>query len=327
MLDVAIIGAGLAGLTCASELQNKGLTVELFDKSRGVGGRLATRRLHNTRADHGLASWSVQGVHTAALTTKLQQAQLLKSWTITHIDSEHSLDCNSSHLTDKVYVSTQGITVIAKYLSQNLSVHRCHRLIAIQAEQDYWQLHFEQGKTVKTNALILAIPFPQALPLLQAFIPEKCLPVLTQLDYSPALSLMLGYESLSDLNLSWQELQLTQHPVLHRVIYDGCKRSPPTPSLVIQTNASFASQYLDSTNLDQAVQIVLKQIRSSFNLPEAQWWQVHRWRYAQPKTVLGQPCLNLGRQRPLIACGDWCLGKGIEGAIASGFAAARELSH
>ena len=41
---VAVIGAGLAGAACARGLQAAGVQVTVFDKSRGVGGRLATRR-------------------------------------------------------------------------------------------------------------------------------------------------------------------------------------------------------------------------------------------------------------------------------------------
>ena len=59
-MDVTIIGAGLAGITCARALQTAGHRVVLLDKSRGVGGRIATRRLHGTHADHGFRVWAPQ---------------------------------------------------------------------------------------------------------------------------------------------------------------------------------------------------------------------------------------------------------------------------
>ncbi len=45
MFEIAVIGAGVAGLTCAQKLQQTGRRVVVFDKSQGLGGRLATRRL------------------------------------------------------------------------------------------------------------------------------------------------------------------------------------------------------------------------------------------------------------------------------------------
>ena len=56
MQRIAIIGAGLCGLRCAEVLQTGGIEVQLFDKSRGVGGRLATRRHQHWRFDHGCPS-------------------------------------------------------------------------------------------------------------------------------------------------------------------------------------------------------------------------------------------------------------------------------
>lgn len=48
--DVAVIGAGMAGLICAQQLQRAGYSVVMLEKSRGVGGRMATRRVSDTRA-------------------------------------------------------------------------------------------------------------------------------------------------------------------------------------------------------------------------------------------------------------------------------------
>ena len=50
---VAVIGAGLAGLICAERLIRQGWPVTVFDKGRGPGGRMATRRADDLRFDHG----------------------------------------------------------------------------------------------------------------------------------------------------------------------------------------------------------------------------------------------------------------------------------
>ncbi|HEY9882642.1 MAG TPA: FAD-dependent oxidoreductase, partial [Thermosynechococcaceae cyanobacterium] len=59
--DIAVIGAGMAGLTCAQQLQQTGDRVVILEKSRGVGGRIATRRLHETLADHGTCYLTPKG--------------------------------------------------------------------------------------------------------------------------------------------------------------------------------------------------------------------------------------------------------------------------
>ena len=50
---MAIIGAGMAGLACANRLARAGLTPIIFDKGRGIGGRMATKRIEQMRFDHG----------------------------------------------------------------------------------------------------------------------------------------------------------------------------------------------------------------------------------------------------------------------------------
>ena len=50
---VAIIGAGLAGLSAALTLQDSGCEVEVFESSDRVGGRVATDLIDGYRLDRG----------------------------------------------------------------------------------------------------------------------------------------------------------------------------------------------------------------------------------------------------------------------------------
>lgn len=101
-INVGIIGAGLAGLTCARQLCDRGYTVKLFDKSRGIGGRLATRRVNRANqemaVDHGLPFLTVQGEKTAALIDNLLRENIVTSWF------------------DSSYVAPSGINSVAKLL-------------------------------------------------------------------------------------------------------------------------------------------------------------------------------------------------------------------
>ena len=53
VIDTLIIGSGLAGLSAANRLTAQGLSVTVIDKGRGVGGRLAARRIGDAVFDHG----------------------------------------------------------------------------------------------------------------------------------------------------------------------------------------------------------------------------------------------------------------------------------
>jgi predicted NAD/FAD-dependent oxidoreductase len=221
-------------------------------------------------------------------------------------------------------MAPDGMTAIAKFLASEMTIHRAHHLIKIKAESDHWQLLFQDESLVSARAVILAMPYPQVQPFIEDFSPLG--KQLNHIDYEPSLSLMLGCASLS-LDFPWQELRLDSHPIFRKIILDGQKRSPQSPTLVVQTHENFAQNYLDVPSLDDATALIIEAIQSVFDLSPPQWSQIHRWRYALPKNILDQPYLKIETSLPLIACGDWCMGNGIEGAIASGIAAAESLGN
>ena len=78
MPSVAIIGAGMSGLAAARVLSDAGYAVTIFEKSRGVGGRAATRRRAGFIYDHG-AQYIRQGNpdSVSLITTRFRAPDLL----------------------------------------------------------------------------------------------------------------------------------------------------------------------------------------------------------------------------------------------------------
>ena len=52
MGKVAIIGGGISGIMLSYRLKQKGFGSTIFEKSRGVGGRMATKRWKEKSYDH-----------------------------------------------------------------------------------------------------------------------------------------------------------------------------------------------------------------------------------------------------------------------------------
>jgi len=82
--QIAIIGAGLSGISAAQTLTARGAAVTIFEKSRGYGGRCATKRWEGHIIDHGaqfftLRSQPFQATAQAACgdALKLLQAPVL----------------------------------------------------------------------------------------------------------------------------------------------------------------------------------------------------------------------------------------------------------
>ena len=67
MKQIAVIGAGIAGLAAAQRLKKPELGITLFEKSRGLGGRMATRRVEDLQFDHGAQYFTAKGPRFSAM--------------------------------------------------------------------------------------------------------------------------------------------------------------------------------------------------------------------------------------------------------------------
>lgn len=341
MIDIAVIGAGIAGLVCAQQLTQAGYSVVVVEKSRGLGGRVATRRLYDTRADHGACYLKPKGELLQSFVKSLSQHNIVEVWT----DTFYQLPANS-HLPVKnsgspCYIAPAGMSAIAKFLAQDLDILLKERVIAIEStSENTWRLITASGsntsgsKELTTKALVVAIPAPQAVmllePLSNSIVHRTFLDRLRSVDFHPCISVMAGYNSNLELLPEWKAVTLTEHDILAWIGFDSSKRpQSQQPVFVLQSSSEFAQMYLDTDNFQSVGKQMLQGASESLMLewlkiPE--WMQVHRWRYAFPRNSLSDDCLSAQTSLPLVCCGDWCGGNLIGGAMHSGLAAAKDIN-
>lgn len=329
MFDVAIIGAGLAGLTVGQQLRQAGYRVVVVEKSRGVGGRVATRRLHDTRADHGLRYLEKKGEFLQGLVKILYDRQILQLWTDTiyqFSDSQISTSC---------YVAPEGMSAVAKFLAKDLEIWLNHRVESISLNnQDFWQLNFaasndELPKSLMAKAVVMAIPAPQALMLLEPVVSEEVSDRLRAIEFDPCITVMAGYSSSCQCDRPEKAILFPENDVLAWIGLDSSKRLNSTyPVFVIQSSAKFAQLYLNSEDLQPAAKELLASAAKYFIpwLDSPEWFQIHRWRYAFPSRPLSEMFLDAQTSLPLICCGDWCGGKLVESALQSGLSTAERIN-
>ncbi|MFB2982560.1 NAD(P)/FAD-dependent oxidoreductase [Microseira sp. BLCC-F43] len=321
MFDVAVIGAGIAGLTCAQQLHQAGYNTVVVDKSRGVGGRAATRRVNGIRADHGLRYLEANGERVEELIEVLLSRNILQLW----YESEAKIS---------QYVAPDGMSAIAKFLATNLNVKLNRRVESITLNTDnIWHLTFAATtETLTASSVVVAIPAPQALillePLAETILPATFLDSLRGVEFDPCLTAIASYST--PFNLTWKDISFPPNSDLFWIGLDSSKRiNSPATVLVFHSSADFARANLEAPDLNLIGQHLLSSAAAELTLPwidAPDWFQVHRWRYAFPSSPLSEICLDSQLPQPLIFCGDWCGGNLVESALVSGMAAASGIN-
>ncbi len=337
MFDVAVIGAGMAGLICANQLRLAGYSVVIVEKSRGVGGRVATRRVNDTRADHGARYLERQGDAVQGLIDVLLDRNILQLWTDTVCEFRQGELFSSPN---SCYVAPAGMNAVGKYLAEDLEIWSGRRVQAISAtDSQLWRLslevtddNLERPQELFAKAIVVAIPAPQALMFLTAeigFSPDF-LDKLRSVEYDPCITVMAGYsaeyeQDLSSLSSQWKTVSFPDDSELAWIGFDSSKRlESPQPVFVVHSSASFAESYFEATDLSGVGQHLLDRTSEHLMpwLKEPEWFQVHRWRYAFCRNPLSVSCLPAAGTLPLVCAGDLCGEGQIEAALRSGLAAA-----
>ena len=309
-MTIALIGAGGAGAACVSVLRSRGADFCIFEKSRGVGGRLCTRRVSEVVPnqtlffDHGCPSFEL----TDDLRDKLS-----------HIAGPHTL----KQLNDHAWVSTPSMPQLIKELLGSASVKTQCEIDAVTGSPGEWYLVEKQTSTNLElpnrhgpfQKVILTAPAPQALNLLRNLEHTWAAP-LSHVQYTASWVLMTSLRLEPETKFLPSQIFSSircQNLIPARPSYNGVS------SWVASAHPEWSHSHLEKDPIEIR-NILNKAFFEALDdaRPEVLYSNVHRWRYAQVVQSLNTPFLS-DSSRSLFYASDACYGKGIEGALSSGF--------
>jgi len=316
--DVIVIGAGIAGLLAAGKLQSQGFSVLVLDKGRGVGGRLATRRLGPGRADHGAQVFTVRSDVFQAYVAEWLAQGVVYEWARGWGEAD-------GH---PRYAGRDGMTTIAKHLAQPLSVQTGCHITAVSPIEHTWTVTTTSRQQYQGRALLMTPPVPQSVTLLangQTVLHPDDLTALQQVAYAPCLCGLFWIEG----DVLLPEPGAVQEPsATVSWIADNQRKgiSPEARLVTVHGGPSFSQTHYDDpvaiplTGLQQALAPYLGKtavIREK---------QLKKWRYARPVTLHPARTLLAQGLPPLAFAGDAFHEARVEGAALSGLAAAGKLA-
>ena len=296
---VAVIGAGMAGLTCARELADAGACVTVFDKSRGPSGRLSTRRREGGQWDHGAPYFEAQ------------QADFVQQCGLWQAEGVLAPFGPSG-----AFIGVPRMSALGRHLARDISLVTSCRVEQVERVAGGWKLTDEDGVDRGTFALVVvAVPAPQAVPLLAALPSFQEQARSTEMMPAHALLLALA-EPLHGLPALIRPKDGPFETIVRNTQKPG---RPEAECWVGHTRAEWTHTMLERDPASLADELVAAFADAVGQPVRPDSVQVHRWRYSQSThTAAWDAGYAWDAASGLGVCGDWCAGGGVEAAWTSG---------
>jgi predicted NAD/FAD-dependent oxidoreductase len=309
MTKIAIIGAGMAGLAAAERLRAHGIGCVIFDKSRGFGGRMATRRTGDLQFDHGAQYFTARGADFAAQVARWREAGQVDEWSA------------------EKFVGTPGMTAPVRAMAAHHDCIMEAQVTRLVRGESGWTIHDYRGSIATPHngafaAVILAVPAPQAAPLAESA--GAHLPAIAQARYAPCIALMLAFAP--EAQRPAQDQMRPEDTAIAWIARNSSKPGRPknAQTWVIHARPDWSRVHLEHNAEDLRAPLLARFRAVTGVHAEPTHVSAHRWRFALVEQDAGAACL-FDEKAMVGACGDWCLGPRVESAYDSGCAMADTL--
>lgn len=318
---VAIVGAGIAGLTAAHALQGHA-HITLFDKSRGVGGRMSTRYAGDWEFDHGAQYFTVKSTEVAGFIEPFLDTGTLKNWQPTRFKV---MGGNKQPLPDwshPRYVAHGRMNALPKAMAEGLDIRLGKTVVEIKGAPGNWTIMTadDAENYGPFDWVIVSAPAPQTGQILPSSF--RHMERVEQSVLRPCHALMLGFEDYGAL--PWQAMEVKDSPLAWIARNDSKPGRRGAPAILCHTHADWSEAHLEEEPASLVPDLVAAFAAATGIDTKPDHAGIHRWRYALASKSAGSPALCDADNR-IIACGDWCVGGKVEAAFESGFSAAKSL--
>jgi renalase len=306
-----------------------------LERSRGVGGRCATRRVLGQPIDHGLSFLHGSDAGFVSAIRDVPGASLVEGW-------PHRVEGRGAPCLPKAYghgevrlAYAEGLTAFPKALAQGVDVRFGLEATRLAEIPGGVRIATGEQPPIDAASVVLALPAPSSRRLLESLDPEgresrAVRSLLAQVGAQACLTVLAGYP-LSVPPPPWDVLYPEDSQSIQLVSQDSTKR--PDPGflvLVVQAKPCWSLAHLDGSDDEWTAGILQEAARVVGPWAGAPTWsQGHRWRFARADgaSALSRPLgIRLPRGGRVVITGEsFAPGGGVEAAWLAGNACARRL--
>ena len=321
-VTVAVIGAGVAGLLCARTLAEHGVPVTIFEKSRGVGGRCATRRVDSWQFDHGAQYFTVRDPRLAPLVERWRHQGVISPWQATLAVRDNGQWQPAKGGVER-FVAVPGMSALGAHLAEKLDVRRNTMVERIERAGHQWRLTSGTGDDLGSfDVVLVCVPSPQAQVLLAPVAPRLAQHADAAVMH-PMWATMLALPDRAPV--TWDGAFLNDDDTLSWISRNASKPGRGAgETWVLHATRAWTVRHLEHS-ADSVREMMVAAFQRATGVAARPVHAVaHRWRYALPDPVVAAPALY-DAAVGLGAAGDWCGGARVEGALLSGIALAEHV--
>ena len=319
IIDTVIIGSGLAGLSAASRLNAQGLSVTVIDKGRGVGGRLAARRIGDAVFDHGAQFFTARSEQFKTCVNQWIKSGVAEQWYQSYPGQPNG---------HPRYRGVPTMVSIAKHLAKDQTVIQSTRAEHLSHDGHYWTIKLESQESIVARSVVITSPVPQTLDLLNLgnnSLSVDILERLQKIQYESCIAVMAVLDAPSSLE-DPGALAIDEGPIAW--ISDNHKKgASPLPALTIHASGEFSQVNFNRDRTEVGKELI-ELARPLFGNATVSDFQVHGWLYSKPTTTDDEASFLLSEDLempPLVLAGDAFAGPRFEGAVLSGWSAAEQI--
>jgi renalase len=327
-LHFAVVGAGVAGMSCARELGARGMRVTVFEQGSAVGGRLSSQYAESGVYDVGAQYVTVTHERFAGEVRRWVSADLLRTWEAEMAELIRGqtvrLQASAAH-----FVGVPSMQNIANFLAQGLDIVFEARIGRISRGSSEWFLFDPRDRQLGIagfDGIVLAIPSVDALPLVQEETDLAARLRTVRWDACWSAKLALSRPS----GIEFDGAFINDDPIL---AWAARENSKPMRTVVdgvaerwlLQARSTWSNNFIDMA-ADDAARWMQRAFAARLARPLAQKsCSAFCWRVATPAEPLDEPFL-WDAARAIGLAGDWCGGARVESAFLSGVGLAQAIA-
>lgn len=329
-LKIAVIGAGISGLACATHLKNIGFDVTVLKKSRGPSGQLSTRIADYWQCDHGAQYFTASDADFYQEVQRWKNAGVADIWTPRLQETDGHLFFSKISSTQR-YIGVLSNTAPAKFLARSLSLLTDHTVTHLEKNASGWKVSTqERGElSVVFDIMILSMPSHQAAVLLQMPSPSLAR-IAESIKMRGCWALMCRYKHTLELAfdglfinqkiLSWAARDSTKPGRVNMKNHEHIENKP-VETWILQANSVWSEAHID----DEADEVANAMIQTFIQLggEKPAEYTIHRWRYAECVSYLDTG-FAWDEDNKIGLCGDWLNQGKVQGAWLSGHQLAKK---